>query len=75
LVLVIDGVWTPSGASEKAIGLPGIDALVGPKGEGSSEEFPLLSEMGETRYRLQKTVPFFLPSSSLQRTFFLFEKQ
>ena len=45
------------------------------KGEVGSEEIRLLSKMEETRYRLQKAKPFFLPFSFLKRSIFLFEKQ
>ena len=44
------------------------------KGDVSSEEIGLLSKMEGARYRLQKTVPFFLPFSSLKRSILLFEK-
>jgi 16S rRNA (guanine527-N7)-methyltransferase len=44
------------------------------KGEVDSDEIRLLSEMEEKRYRLQKTVYFFLPFSSLKRSILLFKK-
>jgi len=49
--------------------------LLAMKGEVGSEEIRLLSETEGTRYRLQKTMPFFLPFSSFKRSFLLFEKQ
>ncbi len=49
--------------------------LLAMKGEVGSEEIRLLSKMEETRYRLQKAMPFFLPFSFLKRSIFLFEKQ
>ncbi len=45
------------------------------KGEMDREEIRLLSKVEETRYRLQKSVPFLLPYGSLKRSVFLFEKQ
>jgi 16S rRNA (guanine527-N7)-methyltransferase len=44
------------------------------KGELSKEEGDLASEPEESRYTLQKTVPFCLPFSSFKRTVLLFEK-
>jgi len=44
------------------------------KGETDWEEIRLLPKMEEARYRLQKTVSFFLPFSSLKRSILLFEK-
>jgi 16S rRNA (guanine527-N7)-methyltransferase len=49
--------------------------LLAMKGEVGSEEIRLLSETEGTRYRLQKTMTFFLPFSSFKRSFLLFEKQ
>ena len=45
------------------------------KGEVDIEEIRLFSRMEETRYRLQKTVPFFLPFSFLKRSILFFEKR
>jgi 16S rRNA (guanine527-N7)-methyltransferase len=45
------------------------------KGEVESKEIRLLSKIEGNRYRLQKTVPFFLPFSSVQRSILLFEKE
>jgi len=45
------------------------------KGGMKTEEIQLLAEKEETRYRLQKTVTFPLPFSSLKRSILLFEKQ
>jgi 16S rRNA (guanine527-N7)-methyltransferase len=45
------------------------------KGEVKAKEIQLLAKKEETRYRLQKTVSFFLPFSSLKRSILLFEKQ
>jgi 16S rRNA (guanine527-N7)-methyltransferase len=44
------------------------------KGEVNSEEIRFLSKLEEVRYRLQKTVSFFLPFSSLKRSILLFTK-
>jgi 16S rRNA (guanine527-N7)-methyltransferase len=40
-----------------------------------TEEIQLLAKKEETRYRLQKTVTFLLPFSSLKRSILLFEKR
>jgi len=45
------------------------------KGRVDRKEMRLLPAMEEARYRLQKTVPFSLPFSSLKRSILLFEKQ
>jgi 16S rRNA (guanine527-N7)-methyltransferase len=45
------------------------------KGDVSKEEGGLASESEGSRYTLQKTVPFCLPSSSFKRTILLFKKQ
>ncbi len=45
------------------------------KGRVDRKEMRLLPTMEEARYRLQKTVPFSLPFSSLKRSILLFEKQ
>jgi 16S rRNA (guanine527-N7)-methyltransferase len=49
--------------------------LLAMKSEVDSDEIRFLSKKEEDRYRLQKTVPFFLPFSSLKRSILLFEKQ
>jgi 16S rRNA (guanine527-N7)-methyltransferase len=49
--------------------------LLAMKSEVDSDEIRLLSKKEENRYRLQKTVPVFLPFSSLKRSILLFEKQ
>jgi 16S rRNA (guanine527-N7)-methyltransferase len=48
--------------------------LLAMKGELEKEEIRLFSEGKETRYRLQRTVSFFLPKSSFKRSILLFEK-
>ena len=45
------------------------------RGGTKTEEIQLLAEKEETRYRLQKTVTFPLPFSSLKRSILLFKKQ
>ena len=45
------------------------------KGETGSDEIQFLSKIGEARYRLQKTISFFLPRSSFKRSILLFEKE
>jgi 16S rRNA (guanine527-N7)-methyltransferase len=45
------------------------------KGRVDRKEMQLLPTMEEARYRLQKTVPFSLPFSSLKRSILLFGKQ
>jgi 16S rRNA (guanine527-N7)-methyltransferase len=45
------------------------------KGRVDRKEMRLLPAMKEARYRLQKTVPFSLPFSSLKRSILLFGKQ
>jgi len=45
------------------------------KGELDNEEIRSFSEIGKTRYRLQKTIPLSLPFSDFKRTILLFEKQ
>ena len=45
------------------------------KGEVKEGELTFASKAEETRYTLQKTVPFSLPFSSFKRTILLFEKQ
>jgi 16S rRNA (guanine527-N7)-methyltransferase len=45
------------------------------KGRVDRKEMRLLPAMKEVRYRLQKTVPFSLPFSSLKRSILLFGKQ
>ena len=48
--------------------------LLAMKGELEKEEIRLFSKAEETRYRLQRTASFFLPSSSFKRSILLFEK-
>jgi 16S rRNA (guanine527-N7)-methyltransferase len=45
------------------------------KGEVKAKEIQLFAKKEETRYRLQKSVSFPLPFSSLKRSILLFEKQ
>jgi len=45
------------------------------KGEMDREEIRLLPFGEESRYRLKKTVPFYLPFSSLKRSILLFKKE
>jgi 16S rRNA (guanine527-N7)-methyltransferase len=48
--------------------------LLAMKGELEKEEMRLFSKGEETRYRLQRTASFFLPTSSFKRSILLFEK-
>jgi 16S rRNA (guanine527-N7)-methyltransferase len=48
--------------------------LLAMKGELEKEEIRLFSKGEDTRYRLQRTVSFFLPKSSFKRSILLFEK-
>jgi 16S rRNA (guanine527-N7)-methyltransferase len=48
--------------------------VIAMKGKVDNKEFGLSNETEGTRYRLQKTIPLILPSSSFQRTILLFEK-
>ena len=48
--------------------------VIAMKGEVDNKEIRFLTEIERTRYRLQKTVPLILPSSSFKRTILLFEK-
>jgi 16S rRNA (guanine527-N7)-methyltransferase len=48
--------------------------LLAMKGEVEKEEIGLILKGEETRYRLKRTVSFFLPNSSLKRSILLFEK-
>jgi 16S rRNA (guanine527-N7)-methyltransferase len=48
--------------------------LLAMKGRVDSREIQSLSQMEETRYRFQKIIPLFLPSSSFKRSILLFEK-
>jgi 16S rRNA (guanine527-N7)-methyltransferase len=50
-------------------------AALAMKGDLKEEEIQSLAEEEETGYRLQKTVTFDLPFTSLKRTVLLFEKQ
>lgn len=49
--------------------------VIAMKGKVAVEEIQSLSETDTIRYRLQKTVPLLLPSSSYKRTILLFQKE
>ncbi len=49
--------------------------VIAMKGEVESSEIQLLTETKGSRYRLQKTFPLTLPSSSFKRTILLFVKE
>ncbi|MBS3907765.1 MAG: 16S rRNA (guanine(527)-N(7))-methyltransferase RsmG [Syntrophaceae bacterium] len=48
--------------------------LLAMKGEAPEEEWQHLTQIKTTRYQLQKTAAFSLPSSSIKRSIILFEK-